>query len=167
VLGAVAALIAASMLGVASAEAPTVTPTRTVNVEGVGTAPISLTATAAEANVVYRQAMGAAVTDGLSKAEVLAGKVGAALGGAQTVTEDGGDISCTSAGEYFEYQGEQADFGTARGVVTPLEAAASAPRSAVAKPTPLTRHRRHKRAKAASGISCKLEATLSISYAIG
>ena len=167
VLGAVAALLAASMLGVASAEAPTVTPTRTVAVEGVAYVPISMTASAAEANSVYRQAMAAAVADGLSKAEVLAAKVSTTLGGAQTVAEEGGEISCQNAGEYVEYEGQQADFGTAPSAVTPFRAAASAPAAHTVAPKPLVRHRRHKRAKAATAVSCTLGANVSIAYAIG
>ncbi len=167
VLGGLAVLIAAGMLGVAAAEAPTsVTPTRTVAVEGVAYVPISQTATAAEANSVYRQAMSAAVSDGLSKAEVLAAKVGATLGGAQTVAEEGGEISCSSGNEYVEYQGAQADFGTARST-TPFEAAASAPAAAhTVAPKPLVKHRKHKRAKVATAASCTLGANVSIAYAI-
>jgi hypothetical protein len=166
VLGAAAALVAASMLGVAAAEAPTVTPARTVGVEGVAYVPISQTATAAEANAVYRQAMASAVSDGLSKAEVLAAKVGATLGGAQTVTEEGGEISCSSGNEYVEYEGQQADFGTAR-TATPIMAGGAAPAARTVAPRPLVKHRRRKRAKAAAAASCTLGANVSIAYAIG
>ena len=110
--------------------------------------------------------MASAVGDGLSKAEALAAKVGATLGGAQTVAEEGGEISCTSAGEYVQYEGEQADFGTARSTVTPFEAAGSAPAAHTVAPKPLVKHRKHKRAKAAAAVSCTLGANVSIAYAI-
>ena len=115
-----AALVAASMLGVASAEAPTSSPVRTVSVEGVSIAPISQTADAASATAAYRAGMAAAVADGQSKAEFLASKVGASLGPAQSVVEGGGYISCVGT-EEAEYQGAQPDFGSpGGGVVSPL-----------------------------------------------
>ena len=108
-----AALIAASMLGVASAEAPTTTPIRTVTVEGVAIVPIAQGASAATATAAYRQGMSAAVADGQSKAEYLAGRVGGTIGAAQSVGEGGGSITCIGDGEsqYVEYTGEQPDFG--------------------------------------------------------
>jgi len=86
---ATAGLIAAGMLGVATAEAPTSTPPRTVSVEGVATEAIDQSATATAATAVYRQGMTDAVSDGLAKAQFLAGKVGATLGAAQSVVEGG------------------------------------------------------------------------------
>ena len=69
----VIALIAAGMLGVASAEAPTTTsPPPTVSVQGVAIEPIEQSASSATATTVYRQGMAAAVTDGQSKAQFLA-----------------------------------------------------------------------------------------------
>ena len=71
------ALVAAGVLGVASAEAPTASPARTVSVQGVATVPIAQSANLATATAAYRQGMAAAVADGQAKAEFLAGKAGA------------------------------------------------------------------------------------------
>lgn len=158
------ALVAAGLLGVAAAEAPTPTATRTVNVEGVSNLPLAQGASAATATAVYRQAMADAVADGQSKAEFLAAKVGATLGAAQSVDEDGGSISCTGGEEgYVAYEGEQPDFGTARSQTSPV--VASAPAAPVAA-KPVAKKRR-KRAKAAVATSCVLSAEVSLSYAIG
>jgi len=175
VLAAVAALVIANMLGTAVAEAPTTTTLRTVSVEGIGTQPIAQNADAATATGVYRQAMAAAVADGQSKAEFLTGKVGATLGAAQTITEDGGGIECSSGGEegWEPYQGEQPDFGSARNAGQVLSSraappAASSPSSAV-KRTSAKRHRKHKRpvAKKATAAGCKLTAQVSLAYIMG
>jgi hypothetical protein len=175
VLAAVAALVIANMIGTAVAEAPTTTTLRTVSVEGIGTQPIAQNADAATATGVYRQAMAAAVVDGQSKAEFLTGKVGATLGAAQTVTEDGGGIECSSGGEegWESYKGEEPDFGSARNAGQVLSStaappAASSPSSAV-KRTSAKRHRKHKRpvAKKATAAGCKLTAQVSLAYLMG
>jgi hypothetical protein len=177
VLAAVAALVIANMIGTAVAEAPTTTTLRTVSVEGIGSQPIAQNADAAAATGVYRQAMAAAVTDGQAKAEFLTGRVGATLGAAQTVTEDGGGIECNSgAGEeegWEPYQGEQPDFGSARNAGQVLSStaappAASSPSTAV-KRTSAKRHRKHKRpvAKKATAAGCKLTAQVSLAYIMG
>ena len=63
------ALIAAGVLGVASAEGPTTaSPPPTVSVQGVAIEPIEQSASSATATTVYRQGMAAAVTDGQAKA---------------------------------------------------------------------------------------------------
>ena len=169
-----AVLVAASMLGVASAEAPTTSSTRTVSVEGVSIVPISQTADAATATAAYRAGLAAAVADGQAKAEFLAGKVGASLGGAQSVVEGGGFISCTGGeeGASSEYQGAQPDFGNPGATVTPLRVSSgvAAPGStapAIRKPT--VKHRKHRRSpsgKAAATVSCTLSAQVSLAYAI-
>jgi hypothetical protein len=180
VLAAVAALVIANMLGTAVAEAPTTTTLRTVSVEGIGTQPIAQNADAATATGVYRQAMAAAVTDGQAKAEFLTGRVGAALGAAQTVTEDGGGIECNSgAGEeegWEPYQGEQPDFGSARNAGQVLSSTAapnatSAPSTSAGavKRSSAKRHHRHRRpvAKKATAAGCKLTAQVSLAYIMG
>lgn len=177
-LAAAAALVIANMIGVAVAEAPTTTTLRTVSVEGVGTQPIAQNADAATATGVYRQAMAAAVSDGQAKAEFLTGKVGAALGAAQTVTEDGGGIECSSGGEegWEPYQGEQPDFGSARTAgqvlsspATPTSASSAAPSSGAVKRTSTKRRHKHKRpvAKKATAPGCKLTAQVSLVYIMG
>jgi hypothetical protein len=172
VLGAGAALVAASMIGVASAEAPTTTPTRTIAVQGVATVPLAQGSSAAAATAVYRQAMSAAVADGQSKAEFLGGRVSATLGPVQSVVEDGGWIQCASpdGSEYAEYTGEQPDFGRATGPILGRAAPAAAPQSTLAAPKPSAKKkRRHKnrRGKAATVGGCKLSAEVSLAYAIG
>jgi hypothetical protein len=177
VLAAVAALVIANMIGTAVAEAPTTTTLRTVSVEGIGTQPIAQNADAATATGVYRQAMAAAVVDGQSKAEFLTGKVGATLGAAQTVTEDGGGIECSSGGEegWESYKGEEPDFGSARNAGQVLGSSPAAPTSAASpssgavKRTSAKRHRKHKRpvAKKATAAGCKLTAQVSLAYLMG
>jgi uncharacterized protein YggE len=158
------------MLGVASAEAPTVTPTRTVSVAGVAEVPLAQGANAATATAAYRQAMAAAVADGQSKAEFLAGKVGATLGPVQSVGEDGGSISCSGLneeGNYVQYEGEQPDFGTARGPAVLAEGTAAPPKA----PSATLKHARKKKKKKAktalAAASCTLSAQVSLVYAIG
>jgi uncharacterized protein YggE len=162
-----AGLVAANMLGVAAAEAPTTTPVRTVSVEGVATVPIAQGASLATATAVYRQGMAAAVADGQSKAEFLAGKVGATLGSVQSIAEGGGSIGCTGGEEsgYVEYQGEQPDFGSPAESVTPLRAAA-APPAAVGKPTAKHRKKKHHAATKASATACTLSTQVSLVFAI-
>ncbi len=164
-----AALIAASMLGVASAEAPTTTPIRTVTVEGVAIVPIAQGASAATATAAYRQGMSAAVADGQSKAEYLAGRVGGTIGAAQSVGEGGGSITCIGDGEsqYVEYTGEQPDFGYSSSPVVEAGAdtTAALPKPALRKPKP--RHAKAVRpapAKSAAAMSCTLSAAVSLAY---
>ncbi|HTZ85594.1 MAG TPA: hypothetical protein VMB05_02905 [Solirubrobacteraceae bacterium] len=177
VLAAAAALFASSMLGVAVAEAPTVSSLRTVNVEGVATLPIAQGADAATASGVYHQAMAAAVEDGKVKAEVLTGKLGGSLGTVQTVTEDGGDIECTPYTEagWMPYEGEDPDFGNARSSATPAVASGNAVAPAAAAPRPAVhsvkaKKRKHKRPtakKAAYPPGCRLIARVSLTYLLG
>ncbi len=167
-------LFVANMLGVAVAEAPTVTPTRTISVQGVASVPIGQADDAATATGVYREAMSAAVTDGQGKASFLAGKVGATITQIQSVVEDGGYIQCTAPGEgYAQYEGEEPDFGSAPRPVVAAPVAASAPaagapgvRTTTPKAKPKRKHKRPKAKRAVAG-SCKLTAQVSLVYAIG
>jgi hypothetical protein len=170
ILAAAAALVAASMIGVAAAEAPTATaPVRTVSVVGVASVPIPQAAPAAEADAVYRQGMAAALGDAQGKAEFLAGKAGVTLGAVQSIAEDGGSISCRAeeAEAYAEYEGEQPDFGSGVAVraVAPEAAARGAAKPAVKKARK-KRPTRRPTAKQATAGSCKLEAQVSLTYAI-
>src|SRR5436305_11329738 len=145
IAGVLAALVLSGMLGVASAEAPTTgAPVRSVSVGGVAKVPIAQNADAATATAAYRQGMAAAVTDGLSKAEVLAGKAGATLGAVQSITEGGGYISCTGEeeNEYAQYRGEQPDFASPVTYGGPVRAVASPRAPAVGRPR--AKHRRRK-----------------------
>jgi predicted RecA/RadA family phage recombinase len=164
-----AVLFAASMLGVAVAEAPTGTPPRTIAVQGVANLPIGQNDNVQAATAVYREAMAAAIGDGQSKASFLAGKVSASLGPVQTVVEEGGYISCRGGGEagYAEYEGEQPDFGSAprpgvvAGVATPLRAPAARPVQRVKR-----KKRRSPAAHKATAGSCTLTAQVSLVYTI-
>jgi Protein of unknown function (DUF541) len=165
-------LIAASLLGVASAEAPTTAaPLPTVSVQGVAIEPIEQSANSATATAVYRQGMADAVTDGQSKAQFLASKAGVTLGAVQSIVENGGYVGCT--GNEIEYTGEQPDFGSP-GVGT-SGATVGVPRVAgVATPgvsKPAVKHAKKKKhkapvAKRASVAGCTLAAQVSLTYAI-
>ncbi len=179
----VAGLLAANMLGVASAEAPTTTttttsattapvPPRTVSVQGVASVPIGQSANASTATAVYREGMAAAEADGQNKAEFMTGKAGAALGSVQSITEGGGYIQCTANEESVnaEYQGEQPDFGSPPSVlpVGVREGAATAT-PPPGTPKPAVKHRKKRRApsaKRAAVTTCRLTADVSLTYAI-
>ncbi len=165
------ALIAAGMLGVASAEAPTTTsPPPTVSVQGVAIEPIEQSASSATATTVYRQGMAAAVTDGQAKAQFLASSAGVTLGAVQSIVENGGYIGCT--GNEIEYLGEQPDFGSpgvgVSGVaVSPRAVTEAAP--GASKPIlkhPKKKNRKAPVAKRASVAGCTLSAQVSLTYAI-
>jgi hypothetical protein len=168
----VIALIAAGMLGVASAEAPTAaSPPPTVSVQGVAIEPIEQSASSATATTVYRQGMAAAVTDGQTKAQFLASSAGVTLGAVQSIVENGGYIGCT--GNEVEYLGEQPDFGSPG--VESYGGEVSVPRVAGAVVThgtskPAVKHAKTKKkapvAKRASAAGCTLTAQVSLTYAI-
>jgi hypothetical protein len=168
----VVALVAAGMLGVASAEAPTMTsPPPTVSVQGVAVEAIEQSASSATATTVYRQGMAAAIADGVAKAQYLASSAGVTLGAVQSIVENGGYIGCT--GNEIEYLGEQPDFGSPGVGVSP--GAVSVPRveGAVTHGTskPAVKHAKKKKGKApvakrASVAGCTLTAQVSLVYAI-
>jgi hypothetical protein len=167
-LAVAAALFAANMLAVAVAEAPTVTPLRTISVQGVARVPIGQFDNAAAATASYREGMAGAVTDAQSKAGFLAGKVGATIGAVQSVAEGGGYIACTGGGEsnYAEYEGEEPDFGSAPAPL-PAPAAAVAPRATgVHRARPRRVRHRRPTAKKATAVTCTLTAQVSLVYAI-
>jgi hypothetical protein len=162
----VAGLLAANMLGVASAEGPTTTASpRTVSVQGVAKAPLAQGASTALATESYRQAMASAIADGLGKAEFLAAKAGVALGAAQSVVENGGSISCTAGpeAEYLAYEGEQPDFPMNDAVAVAPRAFAPAVRNS--KPR-VKRHKAKTKAKKATAAGCAVSAQVSLVYAI-
>jgi hypothetical protein len=168
-------LVAVSMLGVASAEAPTGSASaRTLSVEGVGTLPVGSRDSAAAATAVYREGMAKALVDGQSKAAFLAERSGAALGAVVSIVEGGGYIECTGTStEYAEYEGQQPDFGEGLqppSVSTAAPGAAASPskQQAASRVThrPQRRHRRQV-AKKSSAASCTLTANVSLVYAIG
>jgi hypothetical protein len=137
-------------------------------VDGVASGvPISITASASEAEGAYRQAMTEAVQDGQGKAEFLASKVGATLGPAQTVSEGSGGVECRTApgeaGEYVSYEGVQPDFARREAgvAVAPEEASASKP--AAIKP----RKKKSKRKGAhAASVTCTVATDVALSYVI-
>jgi hypothetical protein len=170
-LAAAAGLTAAGVLGVASAEGPTATtaPQRTVTVQGVATESIDQHASVAAANAAYHQGLADAVADGQSKAQLLAAKVGASLGPAQTVLENGGYISCAGDGESggTAYEGAQPDFGS-QGISVASAPGAARPLGVSRRPG-VKRHRvrRVPAAKKASGGTCTLSAQVSLVYPLG
>jgi hypothetical protein len=171
-LAVVAGLVAANMLGVAAAEAPTTTAasTTTVSVEGVARVAIAQDANLAAATAVYRQAMAEAMTDGQSKAEFLAGKAAVTLGSVQRIVEAGGYINCTNDEEssYTEYEGEQPDFGSPPSSIAVAPEAApesAAAGGAVHRPT-LKHPKKHVTAHKASAAKCTLTASVVLAYAI-
>ncbi len=172
----VGTFFAANMLSVAVAEAPTVTPLRTVSVEGVATLPIGQFADGPTATAVYREAMAAAVTDAQGKASFLAGKIGGTVAAVQSVVEGGGYINCSSGEEsYVEYGGVEPDFGTASAPsVTNTVSATSAPAKEESSARPVRRlkpkHPKKRKApvaKKATAVGCTLTAQVSLVYALG
>jgi hypothetical protein len=173
-----AGLFVANMLGVASAEAPTGTTTtpRTLSVQGVASIPIAQDANLEVADAAYRQALAASMKDGQGKAEFLAEKAAATLGSVQSIIEDNGSIECSAQAEgtegqgpeYARYEGETPDFGTGalvssdRGIVAPEVATARAPAVRVNR----KKTKRKPTAKKASAVTCKLSASVLLSYAI-
>jgi hypothetical protein len=176
---AVASFFAANMLSVAVAEAPTVTPLRTISVEGVATLPIGQFDDGPAATAVYREGTAAAVTDAQGKATFLASKVGGTVATVQSVVEGGGYINCIGGDEssYVEYDGVEPDFGTGPTpsfASTPESASTSAPAKGESSGHPVRRlkpKRAKKRktpvAKKATAVSCTLTAQVSLVYALG
>jgi len=181
-LAVTAGLVLANMLGVAAAEAPTTTtpttttpaptPVRTVSVDGVASEPIAPDASLAQATLVYREAMAAAVADGQNKAEFLASRTAVTLGGVQNVAEGGGSIQCSGGeSEYSEYQGEQPDFGSSSVSVAPVAAplAAARPEKSSHKPAakrPKKKSKKKPAAKAAAATACTLRTDVMLVYAV-
>ena len=169
-LGMAAALVAVNALGIASAEAPTTsTPLRALSVEGVGTSPIAQEADATVADAAYRQAMAAAMADGQSKAEFLAGKAAATLGSVQDIGESGGSVQCHSGSEapYPAYEGEEPDFGSATAVSEVGNAPTFTPEVAPVATTHSVKKRKKRKkhvAKAAAAVSCTVYADITLVY---
>jgi hypothetical protein len=166
IAGGAAALAAASTLGVAAAESTgggSTPPVRTIAVGGVGQAPVPQSASSPAADSAYRQALAAAISDGLGKAEFLAAKVSATVGPVQSLSEQGGYITCSDGeGGYVQYEGEQPDF--------PGSAARPVPLPAVGAPSRghrLVRPRRRAKAHRATSGSCSVRANVSLAYQIG
>lgn len=174
-------LIAAGLLGVASAEAPTTTaPPPAVSVQGVATEPIEQSASSATANAVYRQGMADAIADGQAKAQFLASKAGVTVGSVQSIVEDGGYIGCTSSDESGndEYLGAQPDFGSpgsaASGPVLNAPRALGKATPGVRKPAARHGKKKHKKPSAkqasattASATTCTLATQVSLVYTLG
>jgi hypothetical protein len=167
-------LILAGVLGIASAETTTtgqpssVPPPRLVSVQGVASEPVAQNASAQSATGAYHQALGEAVSDALTKAQLLAGKAAVTLGPAQSVTEDGGEIQC--AGE-AEYEGEAGDIGSSDGTVVGFNTAGRAVAPALSgvagKPGGgHVKHKKHRAAKKASAAGCAVTAEVSLTYSL-
>jgi len=163
-LVATAALIAVSMLGEASAEAPTsgTPPPRLVSVTGVARGPIAINAEQAAADAAYHQALTAAVEDGHAKAELLASDTGAKVGAVQSISEQGGSVRCQESGQateyaqYVGYEGATPDFGSSEGSFN----SAVAPAASAGKPAKRKKHAR----KASTAATCTVSARVSLGY---
>ena len=173
VLMATAALLAASMLGVAAAEAPTATtPPHVVSVAGAARVPIAQNAEQSAAIAAYHQALTAAVEDGKGKAQLLAAAAGVTLGAVQSVIEGGGSVGCTGLngeGEYTPYEGAEPDFGSGgvEGVRGVPSAAASTPALKKSSKPKKKKKKKPKGAKAASAPACMVSADVTLIYTIG
>jgi hypothetical protein len=173
IAGMAAAGLAAGGVLVLAAEAETNTtstpsasaPLRTVSVEGIANEPVSSSASAEAAIAAYRQGMAAAIADGKAKAQFLAEKAGATLGGVQSIGEGGGYIGCPAG---VEYEGAQPDFGYGRGPVFAASAAPAAKGRATPTPhkAPAKHHRRHSARKSAAE-SCTLSTQVALVYQLG
>ena len=170
ILVAAAALIAAGLLGVASAEAPTTTPVRTVGVEGTGNAPIAREANATAANAAYRQAMAAAISDGLEKAQFLATRVGGTLGAVQSVVEENGVRQLRRGRQRIQLPtwAWNRTSGVGRPPSGRFEQAAPSASSRSRGSSPTTAHKskpkKKKKAKKASAVSCTVSASVAVNY---
>jgi hypothetical protein len=162
-----AGLIAASMRGVATAEAPTVPPQRTVSVEGVATEAIAQAASAPVATGIYHQGIVDAVADGQAKAQLIASRVGTTLGPVQSVVEGGGFIQCAGSGEpgSNEYEGAQPDFGSPGTPISATRGSAGAARPKSRKPA--SRRGKSPAAKKATVLTCTLSAQVALVYPLG
>lgn len=170
-----AVLFMAACLGGASEAYATETPPMTVSVEGVADVAIPQTASQAQADAAYRQALAAAITDGHEKAEFLATATGAKVGAIDQIAERGGSIACELPAEegplteYVQYKGAQPDFGSIEAseltyAVAPLAASVSASTKTT---HPKKKHKRKVKAKkAAEAVRCTLSAQVGLSYAL-
>jgi hypothetical protein len=117
--------------------------------------------------------MAKALADAQTKGVFLATNSGTTLGGALTVTEQGGYIECADPSGYAEYQGEQPDFGYGLQVnVTPDKEDAAAPEAASSVGSSRqVSHRpkvksKHPVAKKAAVTSCNLTAQVAVVYGV-
>lgn len=159
------ALAVGGLVGVGQATETTTTGSgavRSVSVEGVALVPIDGTADASTADGTYRKALAEAVTDGRSKAQLLAEKTGSSVGAIQTVTEGDGSIECQEG----EYEGVLPDFGQGGAVFATPGAAAVSPNRAVAKhkSAPGRARRKRREAKKADVTGCMLSAHVGLVY---
>lgn len=153
----------------AAAEAPTASPVRSVNVEGVASAAIEQHASQAQADAAYRQAMAGAFADAKTKAEFLASTAGATLGAVQNIVEDSGYIECKSpeGSEYEGYEGEQPDFGNgANARVAPVAAARPSVGVAPTSKKKKKKKKKHPSAKTAAAVTCQVYAMVGLAYAL-
>jgi hypothetical protein len=186
-IAATVGLIAAGLLGVAGAAETTSTstttttttvtstatpspttlstaPPRTVAVQGVATEPVEISASAATATAVYRQAMAGAIADGQTKAQYLAAKAGATLGAVQSIAEGGGYIGCSGD---LEYQGEQPDFGSSAAPGNFVAAPVTSRPARPVKPARRPKGGKHRSAKRAGAVApCKLSTQVSLVFAL-
>jgi uncharacterized protein YggE len=176
ILIATAALVIASTLGVAAAEAPTsaTPPPHVLSVGGAGRAPIAADAEQTAADAAYHQALTAAVEDGKGKAQLLAQDAGATLGEVEDVIEGGGGVNCISPEAeygYAPYEGAEPDFGSGAESVVSGASLPEAASSVSSSPRPVTKKKKKKKkkhppAKAASAATCTVTAHVTLVYSL-
>lgn len=116
------AIAAAGVVGVASADGPSTPANRTVTVTGDANLTVNCGRKgASDVDAVYREALAQALAEAQDKAGFIAGKVGATLGAAQSVTENG------SAGDPCAMPVVYADPGTTDAGSNSSAGGASAP----------------------------------------
>jgi hypothetical protein len=166
-----AVLFVAGCLGGASDAYALEASPPTVSVEGVASAAVSMTASQAEADAAYRQALAAAIGDGHGKAEFLAAQTGAKVASIQQIVEHGGSIDCVVHAEvgpltdWVEYKGAQPDFGSIESSGARFVAAPEAPSRRVAAKAPVHKKKRRKaKAKKAAAVTCTLSTQVGLAY---
>lgn len=174
-----AAILVAGALGVAGADTPPASAPGGITVNGSATTTLKGSPSDADIAAAYKSQLGPAIDDARGKADVIAAKVGAAVGAVTAVVEQsGGYIGCG-----YAYPVAMGDGGVAVGAPTP----APKPVTGGKKPRPKPKHKPKKpKAKSATSTQvapapggtadsppepgpseCPVTASVTVTYAIG
>lgn len=170
--------VGALLIAAPAAGAETIQTVDTISVVGIGRVPISPSATTAEADTVYHQALVQAAVDGSLKAHVLAEATGARVGPIEAISERGSkNVECKdAAGESASYKGATPDSGTAEATTvavklsappTPASPAHKAGHAKKRKTRKAIRRKTHRvlaRTAENTAASCELGAELSLIF---